>query len=583
VPTKKSKQRPPAQESSPNNGDWVAVAAICAVVAVATLAGIGNDFTSDDFQLIAGNDRIQDLGRWREWFTTPFWPPPFSPDLYRPLTSALLACEYALGAGTPLIFRLVSYLLYAASCIGVFALCKRMLPRGFALAAALIFAAHPVHVEAVTLGVGQSELVLGCLAIAMSTLYIDARRSGPPSMRRWALLISLYAAACLIKEQGFVLPALLIAAEFLVVLGARAFPQRVRLLWRGFAFMAAVALIIVVQRQHVLGDVRGSFTAEALLGLGIGGRTLTMLAVVPQWARLFLLPVHLQSDYSPGEIVASTGIGPAESFGILLILFSLVGVWAMRRRAPAVAFGIVWSAITLAPVSNVLVPTGIVLAERTLFLPSIGCVLAGAGLVHFLWSTRPFLQRLDPRWPLAACAAVVVLGIVRSVERQRVWRNEGSLIGRGVQDAPKSFRMQQAFGDLLFQVDQPQMARAAYDHAMEFAPRMVVWRVHNALARALDLRSDYAAEVDQLRTSLSQVPDQESTRGKLVVAELALGRYGDARADADSAIVHGASATVFGGLQAVADSAARVKAPAGTIKIVLHLGAPASQTYVRDR
>jgi protein O-mannosyl-transferase len=580
----KTKKKPsgvrPAQGGWANS-DGLAIAAICAVVAVATIAGIGNDFTSDDLQLIASNARIQDLGRWREWFTLPFWPPPFSPDLYRPLTSALLACEYVLGAGSPLVFRLASYLLYAASCVGVFALCKRMMPRGFALAAALVFAAHPVHVEAVALGVGQSELVVACLAIAMSVLYIDARRRGPLTVRRWSLLICLYAVACLTKEQGFVLPALLIAAEFILL--SETLGQRLRTLWRGFASLAAVAVIVLLQREHVLGDVRGSFTAEALLGLGIGGRTLTMLAVVPQWARLFLWPAHLRSDYSPQEIVASTGVGPAEAFGILLILSLLIAGWATRRRAPAVTFGLAWCALALAPVSNVFVPSGIVLAERTLFLPSIGFVIAGAGLVHFVLSARPSLHGAHSRWLAGACAAVVLLGVARSVERQRVWRNEGFLVARGVQDAPRSFRMQQAYGNLLFELDQPQLARAAYARAMQLAPPTVVWRVHNDLARAWKLRGDFSAEADELRTSLSQLPDQESTRGELIVAALALGRYGDARSEADSGIVHGASATVFGGLRALADSAARVKAPAGTIKIVLHLGAPAAQTYVRDR
>ena len=63
------------------------------------------------------------------------------------------------------------------------------------------------------------------------------------------------------------------------------------------------------------GDTKGSFTAEALGGLGVGGRALTMLTVVPEWFRLFLWPAHLRADYSPQEIVAATQWGMDQTFG----------------------------------------------------------------------------------------------------------------------------------------------------------------------------------------------------------------------------------------------------------------------------
>ena len=42
--------------------------------------------------------------------------------------------------------------------------------------------------------------------------------------------------------------------------------------------------------------------------------------------------------------------------------------------------GIAWTAVALLPVSNLILPTGILLAERTLYLASVGAMLAVAGL-----------------------------------------------------------------------------------------------------------------------------------------------------------------------------------------------------------
>jgi hypothetical protein len=83
-----------------------------------------------------------------------------------------------------------------------------------------------------------------------------------------------------------------------------------------------------------------------------------MLQVVPKWFRLLLWPAHLQIDYSPNEIVASTGMGSHELLGLAL--------WGDRRRdrrgqtaRAGVSFGLLWCAVSLFPVSNI-VPTSIV-------------------------------------------------------------------------------------------------------------------------------------------------------------------------------------------------------------------------------
>jgi hypothetical protein len=559
-----SPKHPPKKTS---DRDWRAIVVIVVVALAACVAGISNDYTQDDGYLIRDNAVIHDLGNFPQFFSSPFWPPPFSPDLYRPLTSLFLALQYAFGTGEPTIYRLVSYLLYAACGIAVFALARRFLSRNTALVIAALFAAHPVHVEAVALGVAQNELVVGLIAIVLTIRYLDRRRAGELQARDWILLTALYAAACLFKEQGFVIPGLLIAAELFLIEHSE--PRQIRSLGPGFSAMIAVGFVLLFVRHLVLGDVGGTFVAEALTGLGFGGRALTMLQVVPQWLRLLVFPAHLQSDYSPQEIVASHTFGGIEMLGAAILGGATAAVWFTRKSSPACAFGIVWCGITLFPVSNLLLPTAILLAERTLFLPSVGALLALGAFVEPVLA-RAFAERARIAW--SAVGAIVLLGVLRSIERERVWRNEAFLAVRTVQDAPRSFRAQRAYGDILFELNQPTLALAAYDRALELAPRDQTWRVRNDLARSfriLDRRSDEAA---QLSASLAQQPAQDDTRAYLVAADLALGEYAAAAAQADSAIARGGNPSVFKGLRAVADSAARVGAPAGAVKIAINQG-----------
>lgn len=547
-------------------GDWTAVALVAVVALVASLAGIGNDFAQDDLFLIRNNERIQDIWNWKEIVSSPFWPAPLSQDLYRPVTSYLLALEYGLGNGAPAVFRVVSYLLYAAAAIALFLLAARVLPRNVALGVALIFAAHPVHVEAVALGAGQAELVVGCLAVIMVIRYLDHRRQGDLRSQDWAVLGCLYVAACLTKEQGFVLPGLLVAADLCLV--ADSFAGRARRLWKGYAFLALLAALVLLLRRHVLGgDLAGTFTAEALQGLTVGRRALTMLRVVPQWARLLMWPAHLRVDYSPQEMVASVHFGLVELLGALLLVAAAAVAWISRRRAPAVTFGLVWCAVALFPVSNVLIPTGILLAERTLFLPSMGFLLAVGGVVAVFVSADS--NEKSPAWHglQTVCIVIVLAGVLRSAERQLVWRNEALLAVRSVQDAPRSFRTQRAYGDVLFQLGERRLALEAYERAILLAPRGSVWRVRNTLASHYRALEEWAPEVEQLEASLREEPKQDDAWGFLVAGELALGRYADAARAADAAMKRGGSPEVFRGLRALADSADRVSAPPGSVKI----------------
>lgn len=542
------------------------------------MVGIGNAFAYDDVKLIQENVRLHSTATWAEIFRSPFWPPPYQPDLYRPLTAWLLSLQHLFGAGEPTVFRVVSYVLYAVVSLGVLRLASRIMPTNVAWGIALLFAAHPVHVEAVALAVGQAELVVALLTVSAVCLYVDRRRDGFLSVTDWTILVAMYLAASLFKEQGLLLPAVIIAAELLLVGSATEASARVRRLAPGVVAMSAVGVAVLAVRRAVLGDVAGSFVAEALAGASFSTRFLTMLRLVPAWLRLMTWPAHLQADYSPREIVASHSLGVIEIVGLVLLAGAIALAWRVRRSNPAAAFGVAFMGIMLFPVSNLVVPTGIVLAERVLFLPSIGFVIAvGAGVsdprVAAAWqsiSARiPALA--EPRLMPAAMIALVSLGAIKSAMRQRVWRNDAIFAVRTVQDAPLSFRAQQSYGDVAFAVNQPRLGVQAYERALVLAPPDEQWRVRKHFARGLALAGDRAAAAAQLRASLAQRPDQDDTRGLLVAAELALGHYDAAKREADEAIAHGGREEVFGGLRRLADSASRSGAPPGSVNVGIAL------------
>ena len=174
------------------------------------------------------------------------------------------------------------------------------------------------------------------------------------------------------------LPGLLVVAELIVVPGESPARRRVEWLLPTFLMLGIVLLGFWTVRTMV-GGLVGQDIHPAFHHGGPGLRLFTMLGVVPEWVRLLLVPLRLSADYSPQRIAIATDFGLDQVVGLLMLLTLLLLIWHTRRRAPVAAFGVVWVLVALLPVSNLLLPTGVLLAERTLFLPSVGAMLAVGG------------------------------------------------------------------------------------------------------------------------------------------------------------------------------------------------------------
>lgn len=575
----------PASSSRPESTrrvDWLLAVGLLLIVVACTWSGWGNHWVQDDIPIILDNPAAHSLGAALRAFFEPYWPAPYSRELYRPLTILLFGIQWSIGEGSPLLFRLVSTALYGGAVFALWRLGRRLLPPTWAWVVAALFAVHPVHVEAVAVAVNQAELLVAMIAILMVTAWIDRRRASLPTGGWWGLgMTASYLVAMLVKEHALVIPALIAALEW-SVLNDRT-PLFRRLSLHRFALSGAVlaaALMIVIRRVVLVGNTRGTFTAEGLVGSTMGGRALTMLGVVPEWFRLLLWPHHLQADYSPGEIVPAAGFGFPQLLGVVLLLVALTILIRCRHRLPIVAFGAAWLAIGLGPVHNVLVPTGIVLAERTLFLGSVGFVLGGVPLLVAGWKRVEGTDtRLAHSLAAVSLAVVLGLGISRSASRQRVWHDQATLWRQTVTDAPLSYRAHRGWAEVLFHGGAKGPAEQHYREAIALYP--AGWPVYVDLADRYRIAGQCYPAIELYRQALVLAPNIPAGRASLVACLVHLGQYTEAASEArtgaalareakgnprlDSVLTR-ANTTLLR-YAAIADSAAAVKAVPGTVAL----------------
>lgn len=539
-------------------GLLVAVAAIASSVTT-----LGNQFAQDDVALVVEDGRVRDSSRWDEYLNEAYWPAPLQRDLYRPLTSLLIAAEWRAGGGAPVTFKVMQVTLYAASAIAVLALLLRLTSPAPALAGALLFAVHPVHVEAVALAVTQAEVIVGLLAALAVTWYIDRRRQGWLSMRDHAGLAGITLIAAHVKESGIMLPALLFAVEVFLI-REPPFRERWRRLSPLFTWQTlAVTLVVFFRSRIPFETASGSFVAEAFDGMGISSRFMTMLGIVPEWLRLLLWPATLSADYAPRTILPATSWGLPQTTGAVILVLIAVLAWRVRHRLPAFSFGVAWCAIGLFPVSNVLLPTGIPLAERTLFLPSIGVMLSVATALAAIPAVFPARRAAVTRGLAVLVALTLVLGAVRSVSRHRIWHDMASMWTQTVMDVPDSYRARMAVGTLLMKSGYPDRAIVFYEQAI--ALWGAAWGPQYQLAEWNRQRGDCEPAITLYKGVLAG-RDIPSARSGLIACLLFTGRYAEARAQALEGIRHGFDAALFRVWFHTADSAVVAQPPAGTVR-----------------
>lgn len=529
-------------------------AAVIALAVAASISGITSGFAYDDVHIIVEDSRTHSLAHWWQFFAQSYWPAEKSGDLYRPLTMLGFAIQWALSAGAPWVFHLVSIVLYALVCAALFAIFVELLPLGAAWLAAALFAVHPLHVEAVGNVVGQAELLAALFMFLGLLVFLRSRRRGAITVRDAGVIVLLYLLACLSKEHAIVFPLLIIAAELTV--SAQQSPLRTRIaairpliLW-----LAAVGLAFIWVRSWALG-VTASAPDEAnalLVGQPFGIRVMTMLRVVLEWVRLFFWPAHLSADYSPRHIDIVTG-PTLEMLASFSIIFGVAGLaWISRRSAPIATFAVLWVAAALLLPSNLLVYTGFVLAERTLFIASAGVVL---GVVAVLTQLAPAVTTLSPRArtiTFSLVGAVLVLGVTRSALRQRVWRDNDTLFAQTVRDAPASYKAHLAYSTVLFQHHRRREAFEEIHLAHRLFPKDVGVLEYAAEQYSRVEGCDRA--VGLFRIVLADDPGRARSRLGLASCLIAMGQHEDARKTIREGLAIGRSKHPLEQLMAINDS-----------------------------
>ncbi|HEV2670342.1 MAG TPA: hypothetical protein VGU74_04575 [Gemmatimonadales bacterium] len=479
-------------------------------------------FVQDDRAIIASNPAAHSIGAALGAFEDPYWPRESGAGLYRPVTILSYAVDWTISGGRAGWLHVMNALWHGLATVLFVCVIARWLPPVAATGAGLVFAWHPVHVEAVASLVGRAELLA---AVGILGAILAARRGW------WIGAVVCAALAMLSKEHGVVVGVVILFDKWLEASppgGAQhAAPLKRGEIW----FWVAIATVTIgyLVAWSLIGRAGASDTAAVLFGRGFFGRWAIALPAVLRAAVLLSWPVSLSSDYSPRVIPAYSGMSLAATLGLCIAIAVPIIMVRCRRRAPLISFATGLAALSYLPTSNLLFPSGVILAERNLYL----AVAVPAAMLGVAAAWLEAKRGLRP--------AIVAIGVLaaacgtRSLVRLPAWRDNRAQLLTLLEEHPESYRAHASAAAVSAGLGDTAGARRQYEAADSlFAGDPYLTAAHAIFLLDRGDTAGAAPLVARLRTPAESAPNRAVWRARFLF-ELRRGDRKGATVMADSA------------------------------------------------
>jgi protein O-mannosyl-transferase len=423
---------------------------LLAIVVFAYGNTLVNAFTMDDIVLyVVRNPQV----------THPSLRALFTPHntAFRPVTFSTFALDWKIGNGRPFGFHVVNLVLHAAVTLLLYLLLQTALQslqhgKAVAFAAALLFAVHPIHTEAVASIVGRAELLAAGFLIAAWLLHLHDREI--------AALVC-FVLALLSKESAVVFLPLTLIGDY------------ARGQWKPtfrYLRIAGITLLYLGVLWKVEGGRFGpadiSVLDNPLASIPAVPRIFNALHVAWKYVGLQVYPATLSCDYSYNQIpVYDLRYGLRHTLPWVIATLAALGgwIWAVRKRQTGLVLAGGIYLAGFATTANILIPTGTIMGERLAYFPSAGFCL----LVALAWN---WLRERQRRLALGVLAALVAVLGLRTVIRNRDWKDNLTLSTAAVRAVPGSAKMHLSLAHRYIEAQRFDLARTELQTTLQIYP-----------------------------------------------------------------------------------------------------------------
>jgi hypothetical protein len=349
------------------------------------------------------------------------------PAFYRPVQGTWVLLNYKLLGLHPALWHLSAMILYGLGVCLLWQLAWRLTQDVFvALAAALLFALHPMHTEGVAwISGAYVEPLVSAFFLAGFLAYLRWREGGNYWWLAFCGLLTL--AGLLSKETAAALPVLILAHAFLF----RSQMEPAHRIRRLFVIALTMVATVVVYSRLRLGATGSLVVGQAAQNWADILRTAPSLFVI--YLKHAFRPYPLGTWYDTPMV--ATGTKSYVSLAIVAAFLALT-IWALVRK-PLAGFLLLWWLVSLGPSLvglRTLLPWER-LHDRYAFVALTGlCVLTASALRRLPGPDRN-LFGFKAASAIAMATLTVLLGVLTAMQVNG-WRSDKAMYIQSVQACP---------------------------------------------------------------------------------------------------------------------------------------------------
>lgn len=481
-----------------------------------------NGFVYDDEYTIVSNTLINKLDNLHLLLDKKDYFARSAENSYRPVVTLTYFIDHALYGPKPRGYHLTNILLHTINAIllytfitllykhisTIFALEEQ--PKTFnpkPLIISLLFVAHPVLTEAVNAISYREDLLVFAFYIAALITFLHIRTRGRKRATNGLLYLTsylLYSLALLSKEMAVTFPLIIYCCEWFYS-GKKEMTLRSFLFNRFNIGYSLITIGYLILRFYLFQNPN-----EEIEAWEIGKRFSTIPYFILRYLYLLIAPVSLSADYVTPPV---RFFSPIFIVSLLAVISIFAIIFHLSKNRSEIGFGAAFFILTLLPVYNI-IPIANPLAERYLYLPSVGFVIIVTVILDLVFKAQI-------RYTVTSILLILCIYSLMVIKRNEVWNDNYSLWADTIAKVPNSSRAHNHLGNIYYSQNRLEEAMPEYMIALKLRPDYA--QNHYNIGNAY-LKKGYLDEaIRSYMTALKLKPDYADASNNLGSAYLKKG------------------------------------------------------------
>lgn len=446
---------------------WGHLLILIAVSVAVYYNSINNGFVGDDIAFVKDNASIRSLSNIPSFFYSPRTLAAYDIDwgtyIYRPLRTISYALDFAVYGKNAWGFHLTNLILHIIVSATVYFVTLALFDiSAVALIAGVVFAIHPVHVEAVSWISSRADLI-GLIFLNLSLLsYFKYRRGDGPLYLPLSLLLSFI--SYLGKETMIPLPGFIILYDY-AARNRRPVKDLIRSNILSWFLFSAVCLGYLVLRFHMTGKMSSS---QGWWGGSAYSNFLMMAKATATYLWLMVAPFKLTLHYLIKPVWTVFDGWVMASLVAILASFALIAYEYRKNRM--VFFSLLWFYLALVPIANIVPISFAMMAERYIYMPSMGPIIAISYGIYWLYKKAEEKGVLETRAVVVGALALGLAYGAISYGRNVIYKDDIAFYKEAIRSAPDSAPSYNGLGDQYYYKKDYENALLNYGKAIAIDP-----------------------------------------------------------------------------------------------------------------